>query len=379
MSGSSPQSDLPGPDSVGTDSLKSDSQKDTILSSLLVELANTSSPSASLNQRLAQHLLISPEGLVWGITVDTVAAEVETRSHWFRLLYPTLQEFCRSRLGWETVSADLLWKFWLPLAMQLKDCQQRIGRPLIQGILGGQGTGKTTLAAILTEILNYWNLQVCQISLDDLYKTYGDRLQLQQIDPRFRWRGPPGTHDVDLGIAVLEQIRSAQFPVWIPRFDKSAHQGAGDRTQFECVFKADIVLFEGWFVGTQPIEPDCFNVAPSPIETEADRAFAREVNQRLRDYLPLWDLLDRLLLLLPVDYRLSQQWRREAEHRMIASGKSGMSDAEIEQFVAYFWRSLHPELFITPLRQDHQRVDLVVEIDAMHHPGHLYRPVEQSR
>ncbi|MDY7024311.1 MAG: glycerate kinase, partial [Cyanobacteriota bacterium] len=111
-----------------------------------------------------------------------------------------------------------------------------------------------------------------------------------------------------------------------------------------------------------------------PIITESDRQFARDINQKLQDYVPLWNCLDRLMVLNPVDYRLSKQWRKQAEHEMIATGKSGMTDTEIEQFVDYFWKSLHPELFITPLVQNPQLADLVVDINADHSIGQIYPP-----
>jgi len=312
-----------------------------------------------------------------GFTLEDLAPE--ERSRLFQEIYPALQEFCIQALGWQTCPVDLLRDLWLPLALQLQVWQQQVWqqaeRPLIQGILGGQGTGKTTLAAILAQILKIWGLQVCQISMDDLYKTYGDRQQLQQIDPRFCWRGPPGTHDVALGIAVLQHLRQSQ-PVEVPRFDKSAYGGRGDRTQPELVALADIVLLEGWFVGVRPVDPIAFDTAPPPIATAADRAFAREVNHRLQDYLPLWDLLDRLIVLAPTDYRYSKQWRRKAEQQMRAAGKPGMTDAEIDQFVEYFWRSLHPELFITPLLGKASPADYVIEIDIDHRPirstSHFY-------
>ena len=338
----------------------------------LSELATRRSPQSDL---LAAHLLESGRSQAWGITLDNVAAAVQRRSPLFQSIYPSLQTFCQTQLGWQTCPLELLWDLWLPLAMQLAEWRQQNQRPLIQGILGGQGTGKTTLAAILSQILGQWGLQVCQISIDDLYKSYADRLQFQTQDPRFNWRGPPGTHDVPLGLAVLQQFRNGEFPVSVPRFDKSAWQGKGDRTQPESVSHADIVFFEGWFVGVQPVDPAVFETAPPPIATAADREFAQTVNANLVEYLPLWALLDRLIVLSPTDYRFSQRWRKQAEQRMIAAGRSGMSDAEIDQFVEYFWRSLHPELFITPLLHDASRVDLAIEINADHQPERIYRPV----
>ncbi|HEY9666391.1 MAG TPA: glycerate kinase [Coleofasciculaceae cyanobacterium] len=270
-----------------------------------------------------------------------------------------------------------LWKVWLPLALQMVAFRQQLGRPFIQGILGGQGTGKTTLAAVLSLIFTHLGYRCLSLSLDDLYKTYAERQSLQEQDSRLIWRGPPGTHDVELGLQLLDQLRSPHptEPILVPRFDKSAWQGAGDRTTAEQVENVDIVLFEGWFVGVRPINPNRFDAqTPAPIETPADQAFARDMNKRPKEYLPLWERLDQLMLLYPSDYRLSQQWRRQAEQQMKASGKSGMSDAQVDRFVEYFWKSLHPELFITPLTRYPSYVDLVVEINCDRTIAQIYRP-----
>jgi D-glycerate 3-kinase len=98
------------------------------------------------------------------------------------------------------------------------------------------------------------------------------------------------------------------------------------------------------------------------------------MNEQLKHYLPLWERLDRLMLLYPTDYRLSQQWRRQAEQQMISTGKSGMADSQVDEFVEYFWRSLHPELFITPLTRNPSWVDLVIEINPDHTVGAVYQP-----
>jgi D-glycerate 3-kinase len=308
------------------------------------------------NQRRCQGL---------GITADNVTEKLERRSHLFEAVV--------GQIG--NLPIATLWKLWIPLAMQLAARKKALGRPLIQGILGGQGTGKTTMGRMLTLILNQLGDRTLSLSIDDLYKTYAERQQLREADPRLIWRGPPGTHDVDLGLQVLDQLREQSAePIAIPRFDKSAYQGAGDRTDPELVEAADIILFEGWFVGVRPVEADIWVNAPAPILTESDRQFARDNNQRLGDYLPLWDRLDSLMVLYPVDYHLSLAWRKQAEHEMIASGKSGMSDAEIEKFVHYFWQALHPELFIDPLVKNPDLVDLVIEINRDRSLGKIYQP-----
>ncbi len=266
---------------------------------------------------------------------------------------------------------------WIPLANQLIDWREKLDFPLVQGILGGQGTGKTTLAKILTQILITWGYPTIQISLDDLYKTYADRQQLKQKHPDLIWRGPPGTHDFDLGIRVLQQFRQRDFPVVVPRFDKSLWNGEGDRISPELITTAEIILFEGWFVGIRPIDDNLFTTAPPPIISENDRDFARRMNQSLHSYLPLWHQLDRLMVIHPTDYRMSLTWRKQAEQEMIKSGKTGMSDDQIEAFVNYFWRSLHPALFLPPLLSS-ERVDLVLELNCDRTLKSIYSPSYQA-
>ncbi|MFB2938478.1 glycerate kinase [Aerosakkonemataceae cyanobacterium BLCC-F154] len=346
------------------------------LREILEDWISGNSLSASSREKLQVWALAdSLRAKAFGITSENVAEVLDFRSHLFTHLHPQVIAYCQNKnFTSRPLILETLWELWLPLAIQLASWRRNLSRPLIQGILGGQGTGKTTLAAILTLILKHLGYETISISIDDLYKTYSERQELQKQDPRLVWRGPPGTHDVNLGIEVLTQLRQQKTPVEIPRFDKSLWQGAGDRTTPEIIEKADIVLFEGWFVGVRPIDPKTFDSAPDPIVTFSDKNFARDINFKLQEYLHLWQLLDRLIILYPVDYRLSLQWRKQAEQEMIASGKTGMTDEAIEQFVQYFWRSLHPELFIKPLVKNLDLVDLVIEINSDRSPGKLYQP-----
>jgi len=340
----------------------------------LGELLATDAVGETWHQQAREAALVNAvRAKAFGITPENVDEVIERRSHLLKSVLPAFSQFCQTTLQVQPQEMlQVLWDLWLPLGIKLASGHQQLGRPLIQGILGGQGTGKTTMCKILSLIIDQLGYRTLSLSLDDLYKTYSDRLLLTQQDPRLIWRGPPGTHDVDIGLNVLDQIRQLQSPVMVPRFDKSAYRGAGDRTTPEMVTGVDIVLFEGWFVGVRPIVPEAFNTAPPPIITDEDRAFARDVNRRLHDYLPLWERLDSLILLYPTDYRCSLEWRKQAEQQMIAAGKLGMSNAEIEQFVNYFWRSLHPELFIKPLVKDATVVDMVIEIHPDHSFGEVY-------
>lgn len=345
-----------------------------ILQSLIAGNNITSQQQQTL---LTAELSTPQTAKAFGISNTEGLEKILPRINLLQTVYADVINLCQS-LGFSDSEQTLmtLWRFWLPFTLVLVEQRQKLSRPLIQGILGGQGTGKTTLGAVTRLILGYLGYSSLAISLDDLYKTYRERQLLQSQNPRLIWRGPPGTHDVDLGIQLLNKLRQAnpETEILVPRFDKSAYNGAGDRTKPEPVRGNDIILFEGWFVGVRPISPSAFQNPPAPILTPEDRAFAQEINQQLQTYLPLWELLDSLMVLYPTNYRFCQQWRREAEQKMIAGGKAGMSDGEINQFVEYFWKALHPELFIKPLVSNSKLVHLVVEIDVHHRPGNIYQP-----
>lgn len=318
---------------------------------------------------------------IWQITADNVALAIENRAALLRSLSTRLKESpARFPLpGNWTDWIGPLWTFWLPLAQWLNQAQQTAGTPFIQGILGGQGTGKTTLSQILCLLLEHLGQPAVGLSLDDLYLTYAQRQTLQQQDPRLRWRGPPGTHDIELGWRTLSALKNAApgEQVALPQFDKSLHQGQGDRTAPLYRLAPKIVLFEGWFVGVRPLEAAVFadqsSRLPDPIVTDADRQFAQSCNHRLRHYLPLWSFLDSLMVLYPTNYRLSQRWRQQAEHRMKAQGNPGLGDPEVANFVTYFWKALHPQLYIAPLTRSPD-TSLVVNIRSDHSLGELYSP-----
>lgn len=330
---------------------------------------------------LGQWMLSEPNrAAAFGLTLASVDETIYKFAQLLPRIYPQVEQFWCGDCQIPTSPLQTLWRVWMPLAYQIAEAREKLNRPLIQGILGMQGAGKTTLTTVLQIIVEQLGYQCCCLSIDDLYKTYAERQQLQAEDSRLKWRGPPGTHDVDLGIQILDQVRANETDtrIQVPRFDKSAFEGQGDRSGFETIPTADIVLFEGWFVGARPIQPQVFEQAPSPIDTPADRQFAAEMNQRLQAYLPLWDRLDRLMVLNLADYQLSKQWRKEAEHKAIAAGNAGMSDAEIDEFVDYFWKALHPELFVKPLTTHPNGADLVITVNADHTLGNIYQPARIS-
>ena len=241
-----------------------------------------------------------------------------------------------------------LWNFYLPFCLNLQKTFQNNKKPVLQGILGVQGAGKTTFADIATEILSSFGLNVIGFSIDDIYKTYAERQEIKKKDPRIKWRGPPGTHDISIALSLLTEIKKhGENLLKFPIFDKSLFSGEGDRlTEVKSIEKVDIVLFEGWFLGMRPLKTEFFNEKNHLFKSSEEQSFAIDMSKKLQEYEVLWDLLDDIIVLWPESLEMSKVWRLEAEKKMRDTGKESKTDKEIEEFVDYFWKALPPELYI---------------------------------
>jgi D-glycerate 3-kinase len=89
---------------------------------------------------------------------------------------------------------DVVEQYWQPLATAI--ARKATSRhPLIVGINGAQGSGKSTLCAFLEVLLAARRLRAVTLSIDDLYLGKTDRQALaREIHPLFATRGVPGTH-----------------------------------------------------------------------------------------------------------------------------------------------------------------------------------------
>ena len=85
----------------------------------------------------------------------------------------------------------------------------------VLGISGLQGTGKSTLATQLVAAADARGLRAGVLSLDDIYLDHDARARLaREVHPLLATRGPPGTHEVALGVAILEAVRAGDFHVY---------------------------------------------------------------------------------------------------------------------------------------------------------------------
>jgi D-glycerate 3-kinase len=88
----------------------------------------------------------------------------------------------------------------VPLAGAIAQRVRLADHMLIVGLCGAQGSGKSTAAAALVELLAHEQLPAIALSIDDFYLPRIERQRLaREIHPLLATRGVPGTHDVELG------------------------------------------------------------------------------------------------------------------------------------------------------------------------------------
>ncbi len=251
-------------------------------------------------------------------------------------------------------------------------------RPLVIGICGAQGSGKSTVARELKERLEGQGDSVALLSIDDLYLGRAARAMLAaEVHPLFATRGVPGTHDVALGLSLFDAM-TAGATVRLPRFDKASDEPLPVSEGPE-VSAPSVILFEGWCVGARPQDTADLVQPVNGLEAEEDRdaVWRNHVNEALKGpYAELFGRIDRLVLLAAPDFGIVGIWRAQQERslrrRLRREGRDGahvMNDAGLQRFVQHYQR-----LTQHILRDMPGRADLVIRLDERRRPIHVSRP-----
>ncbi len=243
--------------------------------------------------------------------------------------------------------------------------------PLIVGICGAQGSGKTTMTEVLRILLGEAGYRVATLSLDDLYLPSAARVELaKRVHPLLRTRGVPGTHDLKRGTDLLTILGKGGSHA-LPRFDKATDDPLPRHGWPIVQGPVDIVVLEGWCVGARP-EADAALLAPvNALERDEDRRglWRRFVNAQLAGlYRTFFDRLDLLLLLEAPSFEVVAGWRHEQEDKLRASlartGRSGgQSPVKLDRFLMHYERITRHILAEMP-----DRADILIALDQMRQP-----------
>lgn len=274
--------------------------------------------------------------------------------------------------------AGLATNYFLPLAEWIEAKRRTRGKPgLIIGVNGAQGTGKSTLCNFLAQALSaQFERTVAELSIDDIYLTRHEREKLaHDVHPLLMTRGVPGTHDVNLGIETLDSVASLGdgMTMPVPRFDKARDDRCPQDDWPTVTGPVDVVLFEGWCVGSTAAAEDTLQEPVNALEAGDDAlgTWRRYVNAQLAEaYPPLFNRLDALVLLAAPGFDSVLRWRTEQEQklrdRVGSDGTRVLTDAQVARFVHHFERITRSNFRDLPAA-----ADVVIQLDESHRVDHM--------
>lgn len=203
--------------------------------------------------------------------------------------------------------------------------------PLVIGFSAPQGCGKTTLVFALDCLFRMTGRKAATVSIDDFYLTAEDQAKLRESNPGnalLEFRGNAGSHDLSFSaetLTALCKLTKEGNKMKLPRYDKSAYNGRGDRADPsmwpEIEGPLTVVLFEGWMLGFRPLPSEKVKAVDPQLEI---------VNKNLEAYHDVWDKFVNSWVVIKIqDPSYVFQWRLQAEIAMRNDGKPGMSDEEV--------------------------------------------------
>ena len=220
-------------------------------------------------------------------------------------------------------------------AHRLAQIAEASSRPIIVGVNGAQGSGKSTLSQYLSQMMPMQLGVDCHVlSIDDFYLSKAKRKRLAaSVHPLLGIRGVPGTHDVPrLLDALAGFIDPGIQSVTVPIFDKLKDDRTKNVQRIQKSARPTVILFEGWCVGVPAQHQLALSVPASSFEFSNDKngVWRSYVNERLGgDYVDVFKLLDRLSMLKPPCFEAVYDWRVDQEMRLVARRREDSSDTSI--------------------------------------------------
>lgn len=225
--------------------------------------------------------------------------------------------------------------------------------PRVIGISGGQGAGKSTLAALLVDALQQQGIRAATGSIDDFYLTHNERRELAKtVHPLLATRGVPGTHDVGLCQRTLDALDGSGL-VALPRFDKGRDDRC-PRSEWPTVqAPLDCFVLEGWCLGAPP-QPETLLANPlNALESvdDPDGRWRRFVNEALLGgYARLWAQVEFWLYIRVPDMAAVTRWRTQQEQDLPPERR--MTADQLDRFIAHYERITRWMFETMPERSD---------------------------
>ena len=267
----------------------------------------------------------------------------------FKVAKPSLLKVS-NELNIDNITDNFFLEIVIPLSIYLNSFEKR-NKPYLIALTGGQGSGKTTLSIFIQKILqNIFKKKTTGFSIDDIYKTRDERVEIaKKIHPLCTVRGVPGTHNIKLGVEIIDRLCNADNSTHtpIPSFSKILDEHYPRKDWLKFKGRPDYIFFDGWCVGTKPIPENKWEPPLNKIEKEQDpdQIWAKWSNNELAgDYQSLFKRFDKLIFIkVPkMDNVFENRWLQE---KTLSKGikdkdllKNIMSKGEVKEFVMHYER-----------------------------------------
>jgi D-glycerate 3-kinase len=251
-------------------------------------------------------------------------------------------------------------------------------KPIIIGINGPQGSGKTTFAHLLANVLRkYIYLKVVCCSIDDFYLTRHEREKLsREVHPLLITRGVPGTHDVDLAIITFKSLIHAtgETITYIPVFDKTVDDRKPKEEWIQFRGRPDLIIFEGWCVGAKAVTETELENPINILERTKDQngKFRRYVNNNLRKKYAEWfDMIGFLIMLKVPGFEQVIEWRwiqekKLAEKHVNSNTETNLPNRIMTEEETLFFISHFERITRQMLKEMPGRANVVLGINELH-------------
>ena len=95
-----------------------------------------------------------------------------------------------------------------------------------------------------------------------------------------------------------------------------------------------MLILEGWFLGVKPIS-NYFdeNTLITPSLTSHESSYRLKIQNNLKEYLDIWNLIDNIWQLKPVKFEYMNLWKSRQENDMFRQKGKALKDKQLSNFL----------------------------------------------
>lgn len=205
-------------------------------------------------------------------------------------------------------------------------------------IAGSQGSGKSTLSLIIKKYFQkFYSKNVVILSIDDFYLSSYQRKKLAKKFKTnlFETRGVPGTHNFKLLYETIDQLRSNKFPVYSPTFDKVTDNTKKYKRK---ISRADLIILEGWCVGSKTIDTKYLNQNINELEKNKDQnlIWRTAYNNFLDDYQKIFNKFNYYIFIKLPNWENVINWKYKQELALRSLSNDNKLKKRLYKFIQYY-------------------------------------------